>query len=102
MSKITKDFTPGTHASKELSNAVEHSLTFQLYVLPIVERTSIEEATFNASSIWPNLSLTKSKFLQQIVNIPCCPLTFFSTCSTAECNSYKSNRYEKNIYFSFS
>ena len=51
MSKITKDFTPGTHARKELSNTVEHSLTFQLYVLPIVERTSIEEATFKASSI---------------------------------------------------
>ena len=43
----------------------------RLSLLPTVDRTSIDEATFNASSMLLNFSFTKSKFLQQIVSVPC-------------------------------
>ena len=44
----------------------------ELYIdLPIVESTSIDDATFNASSMLLNFSFAKSKFLQQMVSVPC-------------------------------
>lgn len=40
-------------------------------VLPIVDSTSMDDATFSASSMLLNFSFTKSKFLQQMVSVPC-------------------------------
>ena len=55
--------------------------------LPIVDRLSIDDATFSVSSMLLNLSFIKSKFLQHKVSVPCWPVAFFSICSTAECRS---------------
>lgn len=61
--------------------------TAWIFPLPIVERTSIDDATFRASSMLLNFNFIKSKFLQQMVSAPSWPLAFFSTCSTAACKS---------------